>query len=257
MIDTHSHIFEQEFDEDIEAVIARAQSVGVEKILLPNIDVESIERLKTLSQKYPHYCFPMMGLHPTSVKEDYKEQLAVIRNELTTNKYVAIGEVGLDFYWDRTFEREQIEVFETQIEWSLEMQLPLSVHVRESGEETLCLLQKYAGKGLRAVIHSFTGDENMAKKFLTLGEDVYLGVNGIITFKKSESLRAVLKQVVPLNKIVIETDSPYLSPVPYRGRRNESAYVVEVLRKLSEIYEKTVDEVEKITNNNAKMLFFT
>ncbi|MBQ8056148.1 MAG: TatD family hydrolase, partial [Paludibacteraceae bacterium] len=128
---------------------------------------------------------------------------------------------------------------------------------RESGEETLCLLQKYAGKGLRAVIHSFTGDENMAKKFLTLGEDVYLGVNGIITFKKSESLRAVLKQVVPLNKIVIETDSPYLSPVPYRGRRNESAYVVEVLRKLSEIYEKTVDEVEKITNNNAKMLFFT
>jgi len=257
MIDTHSHIFEQEFDEDIEAVIARAQSVGVEKILLPNIDVESIERLKTLSQKYPHYCFPMMGLHPTSVKEDYKEQLAVIRNELTTNKYVAIGEVGLDFYWDRTFEREQIEVFETQIAWSLEMQLPLSVHVRESGEETLCLLRKYAGKRLRAVIHSFTGDENMAKKFLTLGEDVYLGVNGIITFKKSESLRAVLKQVVPLNKIVIETDSPYLSPVPYRGRRNESAYVVEVLRKLSEIYEKTVDEVEKITNNNAKMLFFT
>lgn len=257
MIDTHSHIFEQEFDEDIEAVIARAQSVGVEKILLPNIDVESIERLKTLSQKYPHYCFPMMGLHPTSAKEDYKEQLAVIRNELTTNKYIAIGEVGLDFYWDRTFEREQIEVFETQIEWSLEMQLPLSVHVRKSGEETLCLLQKYAGKGLRAVIHSFTGDENMAKKFLTLGEDVYLGVNGIITFKKSESLRAVLKQVVPLNKIVIETDSPYLSPVPYRGRRNESAYVVEVLRKLSEIYEKTVEEVEKITNNNAKMLFFT
>ena len=119
MIDTHSHIFEQEFDEDIEAVIARAQSVGVEKILLPNIDVESIERLKTLSQKYRHYCFPMMGLHPTSVKEDYKEQLAVIRNELTTNKYIAIGEVGLDFYWDRTFEREQIEVFETQIEWSL------------------------------------------------------------------------------------------------------------------------------------------
>lgn len=257
MIDTHSHIFEQEFDEDIEAVIARAQSVGVEKILLPNIDVESIERLKTLSRKYPNYCFPMMGLHPTSVKEDYKEQLAVIRNELTTNKYVAIGEVGLDFYWDRTFESEQIEVFETQIEWSLEMQLPLSVHVRESGEETLCLLQKYAGKGLQAVIHSFTGDENMAKKFLTLGEDVYLGVNGIITFKNSELLRAVLKQVVPLNKIVIETDSPYLSPVPYRGRRNESAYVVEVLRKLSEIYEKTVDEVEKITNNNAKMLFFT
>jgi TatD DNase family protein len=251
LIDTHSHIYSEEFDQDIDLVIERAKEEKVEKILLPNIDSESIPRMHKLVEKYPDTCIAMMGLHPTSVKENYKNELATCKEWLKKGKYCAIGEIGIDLYWDKTFLKEQQDAFATQIEWALEYDLPIVIHARDSFNEIFEVLEKYQNKGLKGVFHSFTGNVEQAQKAIDLG--FYIGVNGIVTFKNAGLDKTIGK--LALKQLVVETDSPYLAPVPKRGKRNESAYVKHVANKLAEIFDVDLEEVANVTSKNAKNLF--
>lgn len=253
MIDTHSHLFLEEFTEDLEAVIERAQIAGVSHIFMPNIDSATIESLLGVCSRYDNYCFPMIGLHPTSVNENYHSELDVVLRELKSDKkYVAIGEVGMDLYWDKTYEKEQAAVLSKQLEWALDFDLPVVIHCRDAFDSICEVLRKFSGSSLRGIFHSFTGTAAEAM-YLMEHFDFLLGINGIVTFKKS-TIPDVLK-VIPLEKIVLETDSPYLAPVPCRGRRNESANVKYVLLKVAEIYGKTPEEVAKITSESALKVF--
>lgn len=252
IIDTHSHIYSEEFDGDLTEVINRAQLAGVEKILLPNIDIESLARLHSVADQYNSYCIPMMGLHPTSVKEDYMLQLKVIREQLDERKYIAIGEIGIDLYWDKTFEEEQRYAFEEQLRWSIEFDLPVAIHSRDAIAECIECIKNVGAEKLRGVFHSFGGTETELQGILQL-KNFLLGINGVVTFKNS-TLPTVLK-LTDLSQIIIETDSPYLAPVPYRGKRNESSYTVNVVEKLAEIFETNTEEVGEITTENAKTLF--
>lgn len=254
MIDTHSHIYEPEFDEDRELVIQRARQAGVERILLPNINEESIEPMLSLCRSYPGYCYPMMGLHPEDVADDYSQVLDRMEDLLkdAAHPYVAIGEVGLDFYWDASRSLQQIDAFTRQIEWGIRYKLPLMIHTRSAHTELVRTIRQYASEGLIGVFHCFGGTLEEAQELLTF-DGFVLGIGGVLTFKKSP-LPEVLK-VVPLQRIVLETDSPYLAPIPYRGKRNETAYVVEVMNKLAEIYNVSAQEVENVTNANVKRVF--
>lgn len=253
LIDTHSHLFLEEFAEDLEAVIERAQIAGVSHIFMPNIDSATIESLLGVCSRYENYCFPMIGLHPTSVNENYHSELDVVLKELKSDKkYVAIGEVGMDLYWDKTYEKEQAAVLSKQLEWALDFDLPVVIHCRDAFDSICEVLRKFSGSSLRGIFHSFTGTAAEAM-YLMEHFDFLLGINGIVTFKKS-TIPDVLK-VIPLEKIVLETDSPYLAPVPCRGRRNESANVKYVLLKVAEIYGKTPEEVAKITSESALKVF--
>lgn len=253
LIDTHSHLFLEEFAEDLETVIERAQIAGVSHIFMPNIDSTTIESLLGVCSRYDNYCFPMIGLHPTSVNENYHSELDVVLRELKSDKkYVAIGEVGMDFYWDKTYEKEQAAVLSKQLEWALDFDLPVVIHCRNAFDSICEVLRKFSGSSLRGIFHSFTGTAAEAM-YLMEHFDFLLGINGIVTFKKS-TIPDVLK-VIPLEKIVLETDSPYLAPVPCRGRRNESANVKYVLLKVAEIYGKTPEEVAKITSESALKVF--
>lgn len=253
LIDTHSHLFLEEFAEDLEAVIERAQIAGVSHIFMPNIDSTTIESLLGVCSRYENYCFPMIGLHPTSVNENYHSELDVVLRELKSDKkYVAIGEVGMDLYWDKTYEKEQAAVLSKQLEWALDFNLPVVIHCRDAFDSICEVLRKFSGSSLRGIFHSFTGTAAEAM-YLMEHFDFLLGINGIVTFKKS-TIPDVLK-VIPLEKIVLETDSPYLAPVPCRGRRNESANVKYVLLKVAEIYGKTPEEVAKITSESALKVF--
>lgn len=253
LIDTHSHLFLEEFAEDLEAVIERAQIAGVSHIFMPNIDSSTIESLLGVCSRYENYCFPMIGLHPTSVNENYHSELDVVLRELKSDKkYVAIGEVGMDLYWDKTYEKEQVAVLSKQLEWALDFNLPVVIHCRDAFDSICEVLRKFSGSSLRGIFHSFTGTAAEAM-YLMEHFDFLLGINGIVTFKKS-TIPDVLK-VIPLEKIVLETDSPYLAPVPCRGRRNESANVKYVLLKVAEIYGKTPEEVAKITSESALKVF--
>ena len=253
LIDTHSHLFLEEFAEDLEAVIERAQIAGVSHIFMPNIDSTTIESLLGVCSRYDNYCFPMIGLHPTSVNENYHSELDVVLRELKSDKkYVAIGEVGMDFYWDKTYEKEQAAVLSKQLEWALDFNLPVVIHCRNAFDSICEVLRKFSGSSLRGIFHSFAGTAAEAM-YLMEHFDFLLGINGIVTFKKS-TIPDVLK-VIPLEKIVLETDSPYLAPVPCRGRRNESANVKYVLLKVAEIYGKTPEEVAKITSESALKVF--
>ena len=253
LIDTHSHLFLEEFAEDLEAVIERAQIAGVSHIFMPNIDSATIESLLGVCSRYDNYCFPMIGLHPTSVNENYHSELDVVLKELKSDKkYVAIGEVGMDLYWDKTYEKEQAAVLSKQLEWALDFDLPVVIHCRDAFDSICEVLRKFSGSSLRGIFHSFTGTAAEAM-YLMEHFDFLLGINGIVTFKKS-TIPDVLK-VIPLEKIVLETDSPYLAPVPCRGRRNESANVKYVLLKVAEIYGKTPEEVAKITSESALKVF--
>lgn len=253
LIDTHSHLFLEEFAEDLEAVIERAQIAGVSHIFMPNIDSATIESLLGVCSRYDSYCFPMIGLHPTSVNENYHSELDVVLRELKSDKkYVAIGEVGMDLYWDKTYEKEQAAVLSKQLEWALDFDLPVVIHCRDAFDSICEVLRKFSGSSLRGIFHSFTGTAAEAM-YLMEHFDFLLGINGIVTFKKS-TIPDVLK-VIPLEKIVLETDSPYLAPVPCRGRRNESANVKYVLLKVAEIYGKTPEEVAKITSESALKVF--
>ena len=252
IIDTHSHIYSEEFDDDLDRVIDNARNVGVEKILMPNIDSTSIERLHFVADRFNDYCIPMMGLHPTSVDANWQNELDIIKNQLGKRKYIAVGEIGIDLYWDKTFEEEQKYVFEEQLRWSIECDLPVAIHSRDAIAECITSIEKVGAQNLRGVFHSFGGTEQELHGILNL-KNFLLGINGVVTFKNS-TLSSVLKQT-DISHIIIETDAPYLAPVPYRGKRNESAYTIKVVEKLADIYDLSPDEVGEVTTQNAKELF--
>ena len=252
-IDTHSHLFLEEFAEDLPLVMQRAKAAGVSRIYMPNIACSTIKPLLDTVAQYPDYCFPMIGLHPTSVNSDFREELKVMKELLDqSHPFVAIGEVGMDLYWDRTFINEQFEAFETQIQWSAEYLLPLVIHSRDSFEEVYQVIKRNEHKNLKGIFHSFTGTLEEAERLLQF-DGFYLGINGVVTFKKS-TLPEVLKNV-PLERIVLETDSPYLTPAPNRGKRNESANVKDTLLKLAAIYQCSPENIAEITTMNALKIF--
>ncbi len=253
MIDTHTHLFAEEFKDDLSEVIKRALENGVQKMFLPNIDACSVEPMMKVCNTYKDICYPLIGLHPTDVKEDYASQLAVLKEYSDKYNFSGIGEVGLDYYWDTTFKNEQIEAFETQVNWAINKELPIIIHAREAFDDLYDIMCKYKGTRLKGIFHSFTGNEEEATKLLEFN-NFMLGINGVVTFKKSE-LGNVLKQV-PLSRLVLETDSPYLAPVPFRGRRNETSYIIHIANKISEIYNITLAEVEEQTTINASTIFF-
>lgn len=267
IIDTHTHLDGEEFDEDRSEVIMRAKEAGVGMVFLPAIDVKTSEAVLKLSLEYPGYAYPMVGLHPEEVKADWKEQLkkieAILDAHLTAvdglngikykSDYIAIGEIGLDFYWSREFEKEQLEAFEKQVEWSCETGLPLMIHCRKAQNEMLHILRKWKNNLPGGVFHCFTGNQQEAKELLEY-DNFVLGIGGVSTFKSSH-LREDLPAAVPLERIVLETDSPYMAPVPYRGQRNESAFVVQVMKTLATAYGVSEEEVAKVTNQNVERVF--
>ncbi|MEI8205177.1 MAG: TatD family hydrolase [Bacteroidota bacterium] len=252
MIDTHSHIYSEEFDADITDVIQRAKDVGVQHIILPNVDRDTLSRMLKLESDYPDYCHACIGLHPTYVKAEYDDELAIVKNELERRKYFAIGEIGIDLYWDKTFLKEQIIVFQQQIEWALEYDLPVIIHVRNSFNETMNALAPFKKRGLTGVFHSFTGSIETAREIIKMGGFKF-GINGTVTYKNS-GLPAVLQQI-DLEYLLLETDSPYLTPVPHRGKRNESAYTLLIANKLAEVYNCSLEQIDEQTTCNAKLLF--
>ena len=251
MIDTHCHLDGEEFHDDLEAVIARAREAGIEAIGVPGIDLKSCESVTALCSLYPDYCYPMLGLHPEEVRADWREVLMAIAPAV--RGAIAIGEVGLDFYWSREFEREQLEAFEEQVRWSVELQLPLMIHCRKAQNELLYILKRYKDDLPGGVFHCFTGNEIEARELLSFDRFV-LGIGGVLTFKKSK-LPETLAQAVPLSRIVLETDAPYMAPVPMRGQRNEPAFVAHVCRRLAEVYGVSEEEVSAITNANVARVF--
>lgn len=250
-IDTHAHLYLDKFKEDRSKVIERAKRRGVEKVFLPNIDSCTVTDLHKLCEEYPDFFYPMMGLHPTSVKDNFEKQLEVVENLLRTRDYIAVGEIGIDLYWDKTYFHEQKEAFRTQIRWAREMKLPLVIHARESFSEIFDVLDQEINNELTGVFHSFTGDVNDVDKIKEYG--FYFGINGIVTFKNSDLAKTV--KHIPREKLLIETDAPYLAPVPHRGKRNESAYVTDTAARLAEIYGITSEDFAHITRNNAMNLF--
>ena len=254
MIDTHSHIFSEEFKEDLSEVIARAKEIGVEKIFMPNIDDTSVEDMLNVCQAYPDYCFPMIGFHPTSVEgPDAIYKVREMKKYLVEgHPYIAVGEVGLDLYWDKTWLKEQQLILDEQIQWALEWNLPLVIHCREAFPELFQVLEPYKHTELTGVFHSFTGTVDEARELMDYSRFM-IGINGVVTFKKS-TLPEVLQEV-PLTKLVLETDSPYLAPVPFRGKRNETSYVKRVAVKLAELYGREIGEVERQTTENALKVF--
>lgn len=253
-IDTHTHLFSEEFNGDRSLVVKKAIDCGVEKMLLPNIDVNSIHPLFDLCTKFPQNCYAMMGLHPGSVDEHFETQLATIKQALFSNKErcVAVGEIGMDLYWDKTFVEQQRIAFATQINWAKELNIPIVIHAREAFDEIFTVLDELNDERLSGVFHCFTGDEAQAQKALSYG-NFKLGIGGVVTYKKS-TLPEVLA-TVDLKHLLLETDSPYLAPVPFRGKRNESAYVLHVAEKLADIYQVSLKTIEETTTNNAKELF--
>ena len=251
MIDTHCHLDGEEFREDLEAVVQRAREAGVEAIGVPGIDLKSCKSVAEVCRRYPGYCFPMLGLHPEEVRSDWREVLAAIAPEVRNAK--AVGEVGLDFYWSREFEQEQMLAFEEQVRWSVETRLPLMIHCRKAQNEMLNILKRYQGDLPGGVFHCFTGNAIEARELLQFDRFV-LGIGGVLTFKKSK-LPETLADAVPLERIVVETDAPYMAPVPMRGQRNEPAFVAHVVRKLAEVYGVSEATVDAVTTASASGIF--
>ena len=252
VIDTHTHLDAEEFNEDRAEAFARAREAGVGKVFLPAIDVKTTHAVLALSREYPSYAYPMIGLHPEEVKADWKEQLAELR-KMQISDFIAIGEIGLDYYWSREFEHEQLEAFEEQVKWAIETRLPLMIHCRKAQNEMVHLLRQYQKDLPGGVFHCFTGNQKEAEELLSF-DNFVLGIGGVSTFKSSH-LREDLPAVVPMNRIVLETDSPYMAPVPFRGKRNESAFVVEVLKTLAKAYGVSEEEFAKQTNETVKRVF--
>lgn len=251
-IDTHCHLDGEEFRDDLEAVVTRAREAGVAAIGVPGINLDSIESIKAVCSRYPGYCYPMLGLHPEDVKADWREVLERIKISLTS-KPIAIGEIGLDYYWSREFEKEQLEAFEEQVRWAVEYQLPLMIHCRKAQNEMVAIIKKYQKDLPGGVFHCFTGNEQEAAELLQFDKFV-LGIGGVSTFKKSH-LPEVLPAVVPLDRIVLETDAPYMAPVPQRGQRNEPAFVRFVITRMAEAYGVTEDVIARQTTENAHRVF--
>lgn len=253
LIDSHSHLFLKEFSEDLPLVMERARAAGISHIFMPNIDSSTIGPMLSVCDAYGDLCYPMMGLHPTSVNESYEKELEMVYQQLSNSRrFVAVGEIGLDLYWDKSYLREQLIAFEKQIEWALEFHLPIVIHCRDAFNELVEALSPYQRSGLTGIFHSFTDTAEEATRLLEFS-DFLIGINGVVTFKKSH-LPDVLP-VIPLNRLVLETDSPYLTPAPNRGKRNESANLKDTLIKVAEVYQLPIDKVAQFTSENALKLF--
>ncbi len=250
-IDTHAHVYVKEFAPDREQMLQRAREAGVGRIYMPNIDITSIDTMLATEEQYPGYCMPMMGLHPCSVKDDFENQLQVVEDWLQKRAFAAVGEMGTDLYWDKSFWRQQQEAFRIQAGWARRFRLPLVIHCRESIEETLALLEPLAGDNLTGIFHCFTGNTDQARRVTDLG--FYLGVGGVATFRNG-GLDKVLPEVT-VDKIVLETDSPYLAPVPYRGKRNEPAYLALVAKRVAAMLGMTETLLMAATSKNAAAVF--
>lgn len=254
IVDTHAHLDGEEFKDDIDEVIARAKSAGIGRIFIPAINEDSLRTVPALCKCYPGYLLPMMGLQPEEVRDDYLQVLDKMHAELAANPdYIAVGEVGLDFYWSRDYEQQQLDAFERQMQWSMEMHKPLMIHCRKAQNEMLHMMKPYIKELPGGVFHCFTGNQKEAERYLEFDKFV-LGVGGVSTFKSSH-LREDLPKAVPLSRIVLETDSPYMAPVPHRGERNESAFVVEVMHTLAKAYGVDDAEIAKATNDNVQRVF--
>ena len=251
-IDTHTHLYSSQFDEDRDEAIQRALDAGVEKLLLPNVDHRSLEGMFALELKYPGVCYPMMGLHPCSVTENWEKELAQLKEWIDKRPFIAIGEIGMDLYWDKTFLKEQEEAFITQINWAKELQIPIVIHARDSFQEIYAILDQHNDDRLKGVFHCFSGEETDVQKILSYGGFSF-GIGGVVTYKKS-TLPEVVKHI-PLHKLLLETDSPYLAPTPFRGKRNESAYITAIASKISDIFAISEQEIGRVTSENARKLF--
>lgn len=251
LIDTHTHLYLKDFSGDIDEVIQRAKDEGIEEFYLPAIDSTETGNMLELERKFPGKCFPMAGLHPCSVKENYKDEIAKVENMLQERKFAAIGESGLDFYWDKTFTKEQYESLHIQASWALQYNLPLILHTRNAMRETIDVIKTYNGNGLRGVFHCFGGTIENAREIIE--QNFLLGIGGVLTYKNS-GLAEIIKDV-DLKYIVLETDAPYLTPVPFRGKRNESSYLKYIAEKLAQIKNISVEEVAGQTTINAEKIF--
>ncbi len=251
LTDTHTHLYSEEFDEDRDAMIKRALDAGVQRFFLPAIDKESTAGMQALKNKYPNHVYLMSGLHPTHVGSDHKLQLDHARQVLDTGECVAVGEIGVDLYWDVTTRDVQMEAFHEQIEWALELDLPIVIHCRNAFDEVFEVLDRFDGKGLKGIFHCFTGTLEQAHKAIACG--MKLGIGGVVTFKNGK-IDQFLSQLA-IENIVLETDAPYLSPAPYRGKRNESAYLTLVAQKVAQLYGLDVNEVARITTSNSREVF--
>jgi len=251
LIDTHTHLYLPEFSGDVAAVIARATDAGVSRFFLPDIDPAITGSMEQLENRYPGRCFAMAGLHPCSVKEQYRQDLDTVASRLAQRPYAAIGETGLDFYWDRSFVKEQVDSLRTQAAWALERDIPLVLHTREAMQETIDIIRPFAEKGLRGIFHCFSGTPAQAAAIIRL--NFYLGIGGVITYKNS-GVAAVVAGT-GLEHLVLETDAPYLSPVPFRGKRNESGYLTYIAAKIADVKNVLVEEVAEVTTRNARSIF--
>ena len=251
LIDTHCHLYLREYKEDIDQIISQAENAGVRKFYLPAIDSSETDNLLSMEKQFPGRCMAMMGLHPCSVKLEYKDELDQVSDWLSRRKFVAIGEIGLDLYWDKTFIKEQHEAFRIQIEWSLNYDLPIAIHTRNAMPETIAVVKEYIQRGARGIFHCFSGTYEEAKEVIDAG--YYLGIGGVLTYKNSGLAEVVDK--ISLEHLVLETDAPYLAPVPFRGKRNESSYLQYIAEKLALIKNISVEEVGAITTANAEKIF--
>ena len=252
-IDTHIHIDGVEFDSDRSLVVERARKAGVLKMFVPAINMDSLQKVEEMARLFPNFAFPMIGLHPEDVKEDYKEVLDKMHLEIRNDNYIAIGEVGLDYYWSREFEKEQLDAFEQQVHWSIETRLPLMIHCRKAQNEMVKIIRRYEKELPGGVFHCFTGNQHEAVELLQF-EKFVLGIGGVSTFKKSH-LAEDLAAVVPMDRIVLETDAPYMAPAPHRGERNESSFIPFIIEKLALAYGTSNEEIADTTTATAKRVF--
>ena len=252
-IDTHAHVYSEELLPDLNQVMANAIGSGVNKIFMPAIDSHTLEAMLSVERAFPENCFAMMGLHPCYVKENVQTELDIVADQLSKRKFPAIGEIGLDFYWDKTFSSQQYHAFNTQMQWALDFSLPIVIHTRNAMGETIEAVKPFAKKGLRGIFHCFSGSKESAKQIIGMG--FHLGLGGVLTYKNAGVAEAI--KDIPMEWLVLETDAPYLSPVPYRGKKNEPAFIIEVAKKLAEIKNIPLHEVAEMTSRNAEKVFLT
>jgi TatD DNase family protein len=250
-IDTHAHLYSSPIKENIEGIMKNAMDNGIDTIIMPAIDSTTLEAMLEVEASYPQNTMAMMGLHPCSVKENVKEELAIIEAQLQKRKFIAIGEIGLDYYWDKTFMNQQMEAFEIQMQWALDYKLPIAIHTRNAMGETIEAVKPFAKKGLRGIFHCFSGSKESAEQIISMG--FHLGLGGVLTYKNAGVAEAI--KDIPMEWLVLETDAPYLSPVPYRGKTNEPSYMIQVAMKLAEIKNLPLHEMAAITTSNAEKLF--
>lgn len=250
LTDTHTHIYYHEGD-TLNEQIKRCLEKGIDRLFLPNVNVASIAKVRSAVQTFPNNCFPMLGLHPCSVDKNYKEELLHLRNEVFNSKIVAIGEIGLDLHWDKTHLKEQKDAFRTQMNWAKQLKLPIVIHCRKAFDEVFELLDELRGDDLFGIFHCFTGDKEQAERAISLG--FYLGIGGVVTYKNAGLDKVV--EYIGLERIVLETDSPYLAPVPHRGKPNESSYLTHIAQKVADLHKTSIEEVARITTENSKKIF--